>query len=396
MKTDNKTKDLTVRYALIQSFFWMSLAAVIGYISFFLLDSGYSNTQIGLVTAIAGALSAVLQPAVASYADRPGSASLKKILLILAVILLAVSILLLLAFHRNMIMTGLAYGLILMLLQSLIPLVNSLGITSLNQGQKLNYGIARGMGSVSYALCAYLLGILTEKTGAFSVPLAMMLLLLFLIGSLFLFPFENTGCEKPEKASASCGSIFSLFIKYKKFSIVLVGWTLIYISHVLLNNFAYQIVNSKNGGSAEMGVAMALAAMAEFPTLFLFNRMLKRARCDVWFRMSGIFFMLKSLCSLLAPNITVFYAVQLFQMFGWALVTVSSVYYVNAIVEEGDAIKGQAYMTMTYTLGTVAGALIGGALIDRSGVNSMLIFSTTAALIGAIIVFLAAERTESV
>lgn len=99
---------------------------------------------------------------------------------------------------------------------------------------------------------------------------------------------------------------------------------------------------------------------------------------------------------MLASSISVFYAVQIFQMFGWALITVSSVYYVNAIMKKEDAIKGQAYITMTYTFGSVLGSLIGGALIDDFGVKTMLAFGTASAFVGMIIVFFSAQKTKEI
>ena len=135
-----------------------------------------------------------------------------------------------------------------------------------------------------------------------------------------------------------------------------------------------------------MGLAIAVAAIVELPTMFLFGWMLKKVRVDIWFRISGIFFVLKSLGTLLAPNMMTYYVIQIFQMFGWALITVSSVYYVNSIMEEQDAIKGQAYMTMTYTLGSVLASLAGGVLIDAAGVNSMLGVSVAAGVIGMLII----------
>ena len=75
-----KTKNLTPLYAFIQGLYWMNFAAIMGYSGFYLLGSGFSNTEIGIIIAIAGILSAVLQPVLASYADRPESPSLKKFL----------------------------------------------------------------------------------------------------------------------------------------------------------------------------------------------------------------------------------------------------------------------------------------------------------------------------
>lgn len=394
MKNTPNGKSVTVGYAFLQGFFWMSFAAIMGFSSLYLLDAGFSNTEIGMIMAIAGIISAILQPTLASYADRPHSPSLKRIVMVLAAVQLGLGILLILVYKRAFLLTGVFYGGLITLLQLLTPLINSIGMESINQGKRLNFGVSRGMGSVAYAVAAYLLGIVAERSGAVSIPVSIVLEYGILLFFLFRFPFTKT--EKPEKEEDQKhnDSPLAFFGRYKKFSVMLMGCVLVYISHVLLNSFTFQIVESKGGGSAEMGFAMALASVIELPTMFLFGLMLKKVRCDIWFRMSGIFFMLKSLGSLLAPNIPAFYAVQAFQLLGWALITVSSVYYVNAVMDGQDAIKGQAYMTMTYTLGSVIGALLGGTLIDKAGVNAMLVFATVSAFVGMVIIMFAAERTE--
>ncbi len=395
MQISGKSKNLTAGYSFIQGFFWMNFAAIMGFSGIYLLDKGFSNTEIGLLMAAAGIVSAALQPVAASYADTPSSPSLKKIIAAFDVVLVVLAILLLLVPEKIRMLTGLAYGGSIMLLQLLTPLVNSLGTESMNQGKRLNFGVSRGMGSVAYAIAAYVLGIIVAKAGVGTVPAAMVLMFGGLFFSLLLFPFEK--CRTAEQRADRKGSSDPLYFfkRYKRFSIVLCGCVFVYLSHVLLNSFTFQIVDSKGGGSSEMGFAMALASLIELPTMFLFGYMVKKLRADIWFRISGVFFMLKSLGTLLAPSIPVFYAVQILQMFGWALITVSSVYYVNSVMEEQDAIKGQAYMTMTYTLGSVLGALIGGTLIDKAGVEAMLLFGTVSAFVGMGII-LAAARNEKI
>ena len=168
---------------------------------------------------------------------------------------------------------------------------------------------------------------------------------------------------------------------------------LIFVSHVVLNSFTYQIVEFKGGGSGEMGTAMAFASVIELPIMFLFGWMLKKARSHVWFRISGVFFFLKCLGTLLCRDIPGFYAVQLLQMFGWALMTVSAVFYINAIVAPEDSVKGQACFTVSLTLGNVVGAMIAGRILDKMGVQAMLVFGTVSALIGAVIVLVFSQRT---
>ena len=339
-----KNKNLTPIYAFIQGLYWMNFAAIMGYSGFYLLGSGFSNTEIGIIIAIAGILSAVLQPVLASYADRPESPSLKKFLQLLLVLQLILGIALLVC--KSILLTGVVYG---------------CGVTLL---------------------------------GAIGVPVCIMIVTLILMGCLALFPFtKSNSVPTKDNVKEKTSNPLQFFRKYKRFTIVLTGCILIYLGHVLLNSFTFQIVQSKGGGSSEMGTATAIAAMSELPTLILIGYMLKKARCDTWFRLTGIFFTLKSLGSLLAPNMTVFYGIQIFQMLGWGLMAAASVYYVNSIMDTEDAIKGQAYITMTYTLGSVIGAFLGGALIDFSGVNTMLLFATISAAAGAVIIFFGAEKT---
>lgn len=391
MKTTPQKQNLTPGYACIQGFFWMVFAAVMGFSSIYLLSAGFTNTEIGLIIAAAGTVSAVLQPVTASYADRPQSPSLKKILIVLGAALLVCAVLLLVL--RQRVVTGLFYGGCITITQLIVPLMNALGMETLNQGYSLNFGVSRGMGSVAYAIAAYILGIIAAKAGAFSVPLSILLIGGCCVSALVLFPFSKTVRETKSGKRKESANPAAFFLRYKRFSVVLLGCILVYISHVLLNNFTFQIVQAKGGGSSEMGFSMALSAMLELPAMFGFVYMVKKVRCDIWFRITGIFFTLKALGTLLAPSIMTFYGVQVFQMFGWALISVSSVYYVNAIMEEQDVIKGQAYMTMTYTLGSVLGALIGGWLIDLAGVNAMLLFAVVSAAAGMVIQLLASERT---
>ena len=158
------------------------------------------------------------------------------------------------------------------------------------------------------------------------------------------------------------------------------------MSHSLINSFNYQIAMAKGGGSGEMGNAMTISAVSELPTMFLFGYLLKKKSSVFWFRLSGLFFVLKSIGTFLAFNIPTYYAAQPFQMFGWALINVACVYYVDGIMEPQDSIKGQAYMAMTITAGNVMSSLFGGWLIDAAGVGAMLICASLAAFIGWLIV----------
>jgi len=173
---------------------------------------------------------------------------------------------------------------------------------------------------------------------------------------------------------------------------LLLGAILVFVSHNMLNNFAFQIMESKGGGSSAMGTAIALAAASELPTMFLFGWMVTKVRCDVWLKISGLFFLIKAAATVLVRDVAGMYLIQGLQMFGFALFVVASVYYVNMIMKDKDRTKGQAFMTMTNTLGGVLGSACGGALIDGFGIHTMLLVSTGVAAVGMALMSGAVKR----
>ena len=74
---------MTVYYSIIQFIFWFAYGTAVNFSSVYLLECGLSNTAIGIISSAACALSVVLQPLLASYADREKTVSIKTILLFL-------------------------------------------------------------------------------------------------------------------------------------------------------------------------------------------------------------------------------------------------------------------------------------------------------------------------
>lgn len=108
--------------------------------------------------------------------------------------------------------------------------------------------------------------------------------------------------------------------------------------------------------------------------------------------LAGIVFAVKNLAMLLAPNLTVIYLSQLLQFACFAIAIPGTVYYVNRLLPRALQVRGQSYMTMTISAGSVIGSLFGGWLIDFSGVPTMLLAGTVVATAGAALIWGGAER----
>ena len=205
-------KHLSVRYGTIQGCYWMGYAALMGYASVYLLEKGFTNTQIGLLTAVGCIVSAVLQPALASYADRPESPSVRTMLLganliqLVLVISLAAT-----AESSSMVVRTLLYGASITMLMLMIPFVNSLGMETIRQGEELDYGIGRGMGSVAYAIASWLLGRLTASFGADMIPIWAIALTILFLACVFRFPFKKDGKKQKQKKKRQEQQVLLIF-----------------------------------------------------------------------------------------------------------------------------------------------------------------------------------------
>ena len=184
--------------------------------------------------------------------------------------------------------------------------------------------------------------------------------------------------------------------RYPELGLLVAGSVGLYLSHMVVNTFAFQIVTAKGGGTEEMGIGSAIAALVELPVMMGFARINRRfsARTLLW--VSGVFFTLKSLFTLLSPNLPLYYLTQVLQMGAFALATVASVQYIAETIPPEDAVKGQSWYIMATTIGNVIGAQAGGFFRDQWGVDAMLVFATVLSGLGAAIVFAAMHRKAAV
>ena len=381
-----ETGNLTLRYSLIQGAVWMGYAPIIGFTSVYLIAKGSSNTEIGLIVAVGGIASALLQSVIATYADKEGSLSLKQIVYIISsVLLLAAGGLLLFSGTRTA--EIILFGMLVTTIQISVPFVNALGMHSINQGKELNYGFARGMGSIGFAVLSFILGKGTDKYGPDIIPFSVIIVSFILFSATLSFPFKREK-ENERVETKMTENSKSFAKKYPMFMLFLAGSVLTFVGHNLINTYLFQIMLPKGGTEAEMGTAIGIAAFMELPALFAFSLIIKRFKSTLLVRIgSGIMF-LKILATFLAPNVAALYAVQIFQMLGYALYVVAAAYYVNEVTERSDRIKGQAYVTAASTLGVVLSSVSGGCLIDAFNVTVMNIFGIGVAFLGFAIVVL--------
>jgi PPP family 3-phenylpropionic acid transporter len=176
---------------------------------------------------------------------------------------------------------------------------------------------------------------------------------------------------------------------------VLVGVVCLFISHNVLNTFPYQIIQPLGGDSGQMGTMLLIQSLVELPVMFLFSWLLTKGSSRLWVKLAGVGFFLHALGAWLAPNMGVMYVVQIFEMPGYALYALASVYWVNETVAPGQRVQGQAWFTMAITLGSVLASFLGGFLLDWGGAEAILLFAVFTGGLGMVLLLALLGKNSS-
>ena len=250
------SQGATARFTLIQGSYWSSYCILISFSSVYLLYQGFQNAQIGALISISSILSALLQPFISRLADTVKRVSLRQFCGGLVLLQLICGILLWLL--PGPVPQMLLYGLLLILVQLILPLCSALGMDCLNRSIPLSFGIARGGGSLAFAVLSAVLGTMVLRFGEESLPLALLVFNLILLLSVVTFRLK--GAEVPETPSALKDILQEpkapaaeyrrpFLLRYHRLPLLLFGAICLFISHNVLTIFTYQIVLPLGGGS---------------------------------------------------------------------------------------------------------------------------------------------------
>lgn len=391
-------KSLNIKYMASQIFYFGAFAAMMGYASVYLLYKGFSNSTIGIILSLCSILAVFMQPALASFADNHKNIEIRKIINTIVAIAIILSVALL-VIPTNQTLIFILIVAIFSLETTIMPLINTLAFIFEKYGIQINFGIARGLGSVAYALTSMALGYIVEWFSPDLLPICYVVFnaLLFIVVHLFVLPknaqIVNADEESETEAEVQENvSLLKFASKYKKFIVFLLGFVLVYFAHTIINNFFIQIVTNVGGNSSDMGNAVFLAAMLELPTMAYFTKLSQKVNCGTLIKASIVLFLAKHAITYLATNMIMIYIAQVLQMGAYALFIPASVYYVNCKVDNKDIVKGQSFVTTSMTMSGVFANIIGGILLDAVGVSEVLLIGVILSLIGAVIVLFTVEK----
>jgi len=385
---EKKGQALTVRYSLIQAILIMGYCTYFSFSAVYMLSRGFSNTHVGITLTISSLAGILFVPALANFADRTKKLSLKQITMIVSGVT-ALTAMALLFVPSNIFIVGALIVLLQVFFGSQTSLITTLAIEHINSGTPVNFSLARGVGSLAFALLSFFLGFLVNRFGTVVILLGDILLMGLTILLVGLFPRpERPVSLHTEEPQASGLAEFAK--KNPIFMVMLLALTLIFISHNLINTYLIRIIQFVGGDNSNLGIAAAIAALVEVPAMALFPLLYRRhPQAGTFLKIAGVFFVIKAVATLAAGSVGGIYAAQTLEALSYAIFTPASVYYVNQVIPDADKVKGQSLMMLTTSMSGLISNLAGGFLLDSSGgVPLMLICGTAVSALGLLMLFI--------
>lgn len=393
---------LNLFYSAIQGAYWMYYGAIMSFTSVFLLGKNYTNSEIGVIIAAASILAVPLQPLLADIADRSRKASLMDITGLITIGLTIATLSLYLFTTRSLILS-IVFIMIAAWLTTLQPLFNSMTFYLGGSGHPINFGIARSVGSVAYAILCTILGSIIAIYGIAAIPTAgvasLALLLIFLVITDKLYKRATlavpaAGAGKSRAQDGGTIDLKAFVTRNKTFILFTVGIVFVYFPNSVYNTYLLQITTAVGGTGSDMGMLYSFMALLELPGWILFNRLREKYSCQHMLKFASAAFVCKVFLSYIATSVAFLYVSFLFQIISFPFFLSSSVYLVDEVMEKGEAVKGQSFITGMITLSTVFASLLGGVILDFSGASLLLLISTVFCVIGTFIVFITVGKIK--
>ena len=390
-------RNLTLRYSLHQCAYWAAAAGILTFATTFLLAKGFPASQVGVLMACGSILSCITQPLLAARADRSERCILVPLIVGLTAISAGCFALLLLPILPSGLF-GLLYLLGVWSFDAMIPLLNSISVYYNERGHTINYGLGRGVGSFAYSLAALGLGYIIKGLGPDWMLYAILVLLpacIFITLGYPRFRDERSPAHRTEASTVhSPCTVGQFFRRYRWYCLSLLGVLLLAMFHAMTENYLIAILGRLGGDSSHVGVALFIATVVEAPVLFFFSRIRTRINDHRLLRYAAFSFLLKAVLFLVAPSIEFIYIIQLLQTTSYGFLSPVQVYYANEKVRQSDMVKGQAFITASYTLGCAMGNFTGGQLLEFFGVSAILIAGIIIAALGTAVILLTVEKKD--
>lgn len=360
--------------------FYAGIACWAPYIALYYRSLGLSGAQIGILNAIAPLGMAFLAPVWGYAADARGAHRLILRAALLTTMLVALGL---------TAATGFWQVLPLIVVLALVgstasPLIDSYGVT-ISAQQGVAFGQLRVWGSIGYTAVVWLIGFVMGGEVSRLFLLCYAACLLLACGATLGFPARRRQSGPSRWRGAA------QVLRRADMRVLLAGVFLLAVSTNPVFALFGLYVRDLGGDTTLLGTASAIAAISEFPVLFLGGWLVRKMGSRRMFVVALVIYSLRILLYSVAPSAPAVLAVQLLHGCSFGLYLLASVTLVHELVGSEFVATAQGLLASAMAFGQVTGSLVGGVLLDRIGIFALYRLSGVITLL-ALAVFVVGMR----
>lgn len=350
--------------------FYVSNAAVFSYLAVYLYSLGYSDAEVGMITAVNSAISIVAGPLWGMLADRWRS-TVKALLICGGVggVLYALVPLTASAKIAGMSFVPILIPIAMFFRNPTTSLMDNIFLRE-SEKHKLNYGIMRAAGSLSFAIAALIFGVIVPKTGSqitFYVALAMLVPAMLLVASVSRGGVGEGGNGAMSLKEMNFGELFRNrpLVTYMFLSATMT------LTLYCGGTFLPRLLEAIDVDGERVGIVMGAKAFVEVPFIALLPVLRKRFKLEWIIAAAGVLFTVQAAIFASASGFwQIFVAALIFDGVGAGLFYSASSMYVFSLSPDHLKATAQACLGAMSSLSGVVGNLVGGMISNAFGVQT--------------------------
>ena len=228
-----------------------------------------------------------------------------------------------LLFVREKWFIGPTFGFMYLLLCAINTMVNAASFYYEAKEVDVNFGLARGIGSATYAVFSTFVGRLTLAYGRIVVPAAGVLITFLLTLVILSMPYSGSVVEDSKDSSAKKADMnwIRLISKYPVLSLMVLANFFLIVFHNMYCSYMIRIVEKVGGDSNSLGLSLAIGAIFELPMMLAAVWMVKKIpdKLHIVMLLGSLGFLLRGGLFILATHMSHIYLAQMTSMFGYAV-----------------------------------------------------------------------------
>ena len=150
--------------------------------------------------------------------------------------------------------------------------------------------------------------------------------------------------------------------RHKLFLIITFGIFLMFYHHQIINYFMLQVFQNVGGDSADMGLYFSLMSLLEIPALVGFSKLNKRFSTAFLLKLGTIGLVLRGILMYVASSPLGVQLSLVVNPIGFPMFLGAIVRYINEIMDEGEAVRGQTMYVVVITTSAVISTFTGGSI----------------------------------